>query len=158
MTSPPCALPPRIRLPLHQRVLPLIAVAIAWPLAKLPPGRLRAVLELLRRGARPGTAAQASAARTAVIAVSLNCAVHSCVQRSVAAAVLCRFKAVWPTWRAGVRTPPFTAHAWIEADGRVIDEPYPDGYYRPLLTVAPVPTGPARRPAEDRPRTPGRTT
>ncbi|MFF2927839.1 lasso peptide biosynthesis B2 protein [Streptomyces celluloflavus] len=139
MTSPPCALPPRVRLPLHRRVLPLTAVAIALPLAKLPPRYLRAILEVLRVGARPGTAAQASAARAAVVAVSLHCAVHNCLQRSIAAAVLCRFRGVWPTWQTGVRTTPFAAHAWIEADGQVIDEPYPDGYYRPLLTVAPRP-------------------
>ncbi|MFF7632964.1 lasso peptide biosynthesis B2 protein [Kitasatospora sp. NPDC008050] len=137
MTSPPCALQPRTRPPLHQRLLPLTAVAIARPLAKLPPRHLRAVLGTLSTGARPGTAAQASAARTAVVAVSLRCAVHNCLQRSIAAAVLCRFKGVWPTWQAGVRTTPFAAHAWIEAEGRVIDEPYPDGYFRPLLTVAP---------------------
>ncbi|MFE7311562.1 lasso peptide biosynthesis B2 protein [Streptomyces sp. NPDC057555] len=145
MTSPPCALPPRTRLPLHRRVLPLTAVALAWPLAKLPPRYLRATLEVLRFGARPGTAAQASAARAAVVAVSLNCAVHNCVQRSVAAALLCRFRGVWPTWRAGVRTTPFAAHAWIEVDGRMIDEPFPDGYYQPLLTVAPTPTRQAAR-------------
>ncbi|MGK4585898.1 lasso peptide biosynthesis B2 protein [Kitasatospora sp. HPMI-4] len=137
MTSPPCALQPRTRLPLHRRLLPLAAVAVARPLAKLPPGYLRAVLGVLRTGAGPGTAAQASAARTAVVAVSLRCAVHNCLQRSIATAVLCRFKGVWPTWQAGVRTTPFAAHAWVEAEGRVIDEPYPDGYFRPLLTVAP---------------------
>jgi len=152
VTSPPCALPSRIRLPLHQRVLPLTAVAIAWPLAKLPPRYLRAALEMLRVGARPGTAAQTSAARTAVVAVSLHCAIHGCLQRSIAAAVLCRFKGVWPTWRAGVRTTPFTAHAWLEADGQMIDEPYPDGYYRPLLTVAPMPLKRAPLPRRDDPR------
>ncbi|QHC23562.1 lasso peptide biosynthesis B2 protein [Streptomyces sp. GS7] len=139
MTSPPCALPPRVRLPLRRRVVPLAAVALARPLAALPPRYLRAVLQVLRVGARPSTAAQASAARTAVVAVSLRCAVHHCLQRSVAAAVVCRLKGTWPTWQTGVRTTPFAAHAWIEADGQVIDEPYPDGYYRPLLTVAPVP-------------------
>lgn len=99
MTSPPCALPPRVRLPLHRRVLPLTAVAIALPLAKLPPRYLRAVLEVLRVGARPGTAAQASAARAAVVAVSLHCAVHNCLQRSIAAAVLCRFRGCGPPGR-----------------------------------------------------------
>ncbi|MFJ9693230.1 lasso peptide biosynthesis B2 protein [Kitasatospora sp. NPDC101183] len=137
MTSPPCALQPRTRLPLRRRLLPLAAVALARPLARLSPGRLRAVLAALSTGARPGTAAQASAARTAVVAVSLRCAVHNCLQRSIATALLCRFKGVWPTWQAGVRTTPFGAHAWVEAEGRVIDEPYPDGYFRPLVTVAP---------------------
>ncbi|MFF3072890.1 lasso peptide biosynthesis B2 protein [Kitasatospora sp. NPDC057904] len=137
MTSPPCALQPRTRLPLHRRLLPLAAVAVARPLAGLQPRYLRPVLTALSTGARPGTAAQASAARAAVVAVSLRCAVHNCLQRSIATAVLCRFGGAWPTWQAGVRTTPFAAHAWVEAEGRVIDEPYPDGYFRPLVTVAP---------------------
>ncbi|MER7673386.1 lasso peptide biosynthesis B2 protein [Kitasatospora sp. NPDC096128] len=137
MTSPPYALQARARLPLHRRLLPLTAVAVARPLSTLRPDRLQAVLGLLSTGARPGTAAQASAARAAVVAVSLRCAVHNCLQRSIATALLCRFKGAWPTWQAGVRTTPFAAHAWVEAEGRVIDEPYPDGYFRPLVTVAP---------------------
>ncbi|MEV7598259.1 lasso peptide biosynthesis B2 protein [Kitasatospora sp. NPDC089797] len=137
MTSPPCALQPRARLPLHRRLLPLAAVAIARPLARLSPGRLSTVLGALSTGARPVTAARASAARNAVVAVSLRCAVHNCLQRSIATAVLCRFRGGWPTWQAGVRTTPFGAHAWVEAEGRIIDEPYPDGYFRPMVTVAP---------------------
>ncbi|MFJ4183975.1 lasso peptide biosynthesis B2 protein [Kitasatospora sp. NPDC089509] len=137
MTSPPVALQSRTRLPLHRRLLPLAAVAIARPLARLSPRHLSTVLGVLSTGARPVTAAGASDARGAVVAVSLRCAVHNCLQRSIATAVLCRFRGTWPTWQAGVRTTPFGAHAWVEAEGRIIDEPYPDGYFRPMVTVAP---------------------
>ena len=125
------------RLPLHRRPLPLLAVAIARVLATTRPSRIRVVLEFARRGARPATMEQAHAARDAVISVSLRCAGQGCLQRSIAATLLCRARGAWPTWCTGVRTHPFTAHAWIEADGQPIDEPFPAGHYRTLLTVPP---------------------
>jgi len=107
------------------------AVAAARPLSALPPRRIRAVLELLRTGARPATTAQAQAARDAVVAVSTRCAGQYCIQRSLATALLCRMSGTWPTWRAGIRTAPFRAHAWVEADGQPVGEPRPAGYYTP---------------------------
>ncbi|MES4907513.1 MULTISPECIES: lasso peptide biosynthesis B2 protein [unclassified Streptomyces] len=139
--SAPMALADRDRLPLHRRVAPWLAVVAARLLARAKPARVRAVLESLRRGARPATAEQALAARRAVVAVSLRCAGQACLQRSIAAALLCRSRGVWPTWCTGVRTSPFEAHAWIEVAGEPVGEPYPAGHYRPLLSVAPVARG-----------------
>lgn len=136
--SAPMALADRDRLPLHRRVMPWLAVVVARLLARAKPARVRAVLEFARRGARPATAEQALAARRAVVAVSLRCAGQACLQRSIAAALLCRSRGVWPTWCTGVRTSPFEAHAWIEVAGEPVGEPYPAGHYRPLLSVAPV--------------------
>ncbi|MEV5480568.1 MULTISPECIES: lasso peptide biosynthesis B2 protein [Streptomyces] len=127
----------RARLPLLRRLLPLLAVGAARPLARLKPARLRAVLEFARRGAAPASAGQAQRAREQVVSVSLRCAGQNCLQRSLATALLCRARGVWPTWCTGVRTHPFTAHAWVEAEGRLIGEPHPEGYYKPLLTVPP---------------------
>lgn len=146
--SSPCAVPPRIRLPPHRRLAPAAAAAAAALLIRLPPHRLAAVLRAVRGRARPAAAEQVRAARTEVIAVSLRCAVDGCLQLSTATALLCRSRGAWPTWRVGVRTAPFAAHSWVEADGRVIDEPLPDGYYRPLMTVAPAPAGPPAPPAQ----------
>lgn len=126
----------RRRLPLRRRIFPLIAVAVAAPLAKMTPHRIRRVLEFARRGARPASQRQALDARNAVVAVSLRCAGNGCLQRSIAAALCLRAKGVWPTWRVGVRTEPFRAHAWIEVDGRPMGEPFPAGHYLPLITVA----------------------
>jgi Transglutaminase-like superfamily len=109
--SIPVTLERRAKIPLHQRVLPLLAVAVARPLARLRPGRLRAILETVRRGARPATGEQAARARSAVVSVSLRCAGQACLQRSIATALLCRAHGAWPTWCTGVRTHPFTAHA-----------------------------------------------
>lgn len=138
--SVPVALTRRRRLPLRRRVLPLVAVGIARVLARTTPARLRRVLETARRGAVPAGAAQAYRAREEVVAVSLRCAGQGCLQRSIATALLCRARGTWPTWCTGVRTQPFEAHAWVEAEGRPVDEPYPDGHYRPLVTVPPVNT------------------
>ncbi|MBW4718142.1 lasso peptide biosynthesis B2 protein [Saccharothrix obliqua] len=138
--STPCAVPPRARLPWHKKVLPAAAAGVAAGLARLSPKSLRAVMEVVRRNARAATAAEASAARSAVVAVSLRCAVDGCLQRSIATALLCRVRGTWPTWCVGVRTIPFGAHAWVSVDGRMIDEGVPDDTYRPLITIGPMPT------------------
>ncbi|MEV7466808.1 lasso peptide biosynthesis B2 protein [Streptomyces kronopolitis] len=133
------ALDRRARLPLRRRLLPLLAVGVARPLARLTPLRLRTVLEFARRGAAPADAGQAQRARDQVVSVSLRCAGQNCLQRSLATALLCRARGVWPTWSTGVRTHPFAAHAWVEAEGRLIGEPHPKDYFKPLLTVPPLP-------------------
>ncbi|MEU1072941.1 MULTISPECIES: lasso peptide biosynthesis B2 protein [unclassified Streptomyces] len=109
-------------------------------LSLLPPRRIRRVLNVLRRGAAPATATQAKNARDAVCAVSLRCAgPRGCLPRSLGAALLCRLGGTWPTWCTGARVvPPFTAHAWIEADGHPIDEGVPDDYFTRLMAVTPV--------------------
>ncbi|EQD88249.1 transglutaminase superfamily protein [Saccharopolyspora erythraea NRRL 2338] len=88
----------------------------------------------------PATAGQASAAREQVVSVSLRCAGQGCLQRSIATALLCRARGTRPTWCTGVRTQPFAAHAWVEAEGRLIGEPHPKGHYTPL-TVPPTAAG-----------------
>ncbi|MBG0816447.1 lasso peptide biosynthesis B2 protein [Planomonospora sp. ID82291] len=137
----PSALERPCGVPFIRRMTARIAVAAAFALSLLPPGRLRAVLALLSRGAGPARYVHAKAARDAVLAVSLTClGSHGCLPRSLATALLCRIWGVWPTWCAGVRTrPPFAAHAWVEADGRPVDEAAPPGYLSPLITVAPRP-------------------
>jgi hypothetical protein len=130
--------------PFRRRLAALGSVAAAHLLTKLSPRRVRTALTLLSRGARPvGDTAQVRTARDAVVAVSRHCAGEGCLQRSVATVLLCRLRGVWPTWCAGVRTDPFRAHAWVEVDGVPVGEPYPPGYFHPLMAV-PAP----RRPSE----------
>ncbi|MGA8113339.1 MAG: lasso peptide biosynthesis B2 protein [Actinocatenispora sp.] len=136
--SMPIALAERRPLPLRRRVVPLLAVGVARLLAKARPARLRRILELARRGATPATAATALAAREAVVSVSLRCAGQNCLQRSIATALLCRVRGAWPTWCTGVRTHPFAAHAWVEAEDQPVGEPHPKGHYQPLITVPPA--------------------
>ncbi|MFI0481633.1 lasso peptide biosynthesis B2 protein [Actinomadura sp. 9N215] len=125
--------------PPSRRAAARVAVSLARLLALLPPGYIRAVFTVLRVGARPATYDQARAARGAVTSVSLTClGPRGCLPRSLATVLLCRLGGAWPTWCVGVRTlPPFGAHAWVEADDRLVDESVPDGYLAPLITVPP---------------------
>ena len=119
------------------RALAGIAVASARLLAMLPPRQIRSILTWLRRRARPATPEQALDARDTVVKVSLSCAgPEGCLARSLATVVLCRMRGQWATWCVGVRrSPPFTAHAWVEVDGSAISEPYPPDYFRKFFTV-----------------------
>ncbi|WNM32638.1 lasso peptide biosynthesis B2 protein [Streptomyces sp. Li-HN-5-11] len=145
MTTP-SALERPTGVPPARRLAALLVLLPAFALALLPPRRIRAVLGLLRRGAAPATAAQAQNARDAMCAVSLTCAgPKGCLPRSLGAALLCRLGGTWPTWCTGVRVvPPFTAHAWIEAQGRPVGEGVPDGYFARLVAV-PAPPRPTDR-------------
>ncbi len=125
------------RPPLCRRLAAHTAVGAARLLAHLPPRRLRAVLHTLRRGATPASYAQALQARQDVTAVSTLCTGRYCLHRSLATALLCRIGGTWPTWCTGVRTPPFAAHAWVEAQGRPVGEPADTATYRRMLTVPP---------------------
>ncbi|WP_371628256.1 lasso peptide biosynthesis B2 protein [Streptomyces sp. NBC_00341] len=132
-----------IRPPLHRRLAAYPAVAAARLLAHLPPKRLQAVLRAARHGAEAADYPTALQARQDVTAVSTLCSGRYCLQRSLATALLCRLNGTWPTWCTGVRTPPFAAHAWVEADGRRVGEPEDAATYRTMLTVPPRTRTPA---------------
>ncbi|MEV6394653.1 lasso peptide biosynthesis B2 protein [Streptomyces sp. NPDC051907] len=125
----------RGRLSLRRRPAALLATAAARLIVALKPHRIRRVLSVVRRGAAPATTRQAFAAREAVVAVSARCAGEGCLQRSVATALLCRMRGVWPDWCTGVRTAPFRAHAWVEVDGLPVGEPYRPGEYQRMMVV-----------------------
>ncbi|MFI9025383.1 lasso peptide biosynthesis B2 protein [Streptomyces sp. NPDC053560] len=117
-----------------------VAVGTARLLARRSPARIRTVLGVLSRGAAPASYGQAERARRDVVAMSGMCAGQACVVRSLATALLCRATGVWPTWCTGVRTFPFRAHAWVEADGRPVAEPAEVGQYRALIRIGPRPS------------------
>jgi hypothetical protein len=125
--------------PAGRRMAARVAVGLAFGLALLPPGSLRSVLTRVSRGAEPAGYEQAKAARDAVLAVSLAClGSRGCLPRSLATALLCRMWGAWPTWCVGARTkPPFGAHAWVEAEGRMVGEDAPEGYLNTLISVPP---------------------
>lgn len=135
--SVPVTLTAQESLPPRRRALPLLAVGLARLLAPLRPWRLPALLGFLRRGAAPATTDDVRAALLEVVGVSPHRAGRACLQRSVATALLCRARGVWPTWCSGVRTDPFAAHSWIEVDGQPVGEPDPAGRYLSLLSIPP---------------------
>jgi hypothetical protein len=132
-----------------QRAGAVTAVGAARLLLLLPPSRLARVLRLLRRGAGPATTGQALAARQAAVAVSARCAGLGCLQRSVAAALMCRAQGTWADWCTGFRTRPFAAHAWLEVDGVPVGEPEGLAVFQSVITVrwepAPDPAGEVAR-------------
>ncbi|MFG1839287.1 lasso peptide biosynthesis B2 protein [Micromonospora sp. NPDC049175] len=123
---------------LGRRLVVLTVVVLARVLARRSPAQICRVLRQASRGARPATVAEAAAARRDTVANSAFCAGPlGCLPRSITTALLCRLRGTWPTWVVGVRRhPPFGAHAWVEAEGAAVDEPYPAGFHIPLLTVS----------------------
>ncbi|MFB8388450.1 lasso peptide biosynthesis B2 protein [Microbacterium sp. NPDC055910] len=109
---------------IRSRVAATVCVGVSHVLVTLPAQYLIRILTAFRVGAAPASVAQASAARDAVVAASLRCANQDgCLLRSVSSVILCRLRGVWPTWCVGVHSqPPFSAHAWIEVDGALINE------------------------------------
>lgn len=127
---------------LRHRLPARLAVPLAGLLVRLSPRRLARVLRLLRRGARPATAAGALTARQAVVSVSVRCAGQGCLQRSVATVLLCRLRGTWPDWCTGVRVLPFRAHAWVEVAGEPVGEPDDIRLFQHTLTVRARPRRP----------------
>lgn len=128
------------RPPRHRRLLAMMCVAAAKALMRVPPERIEAILAKIRRGARPAGRGEVLLAQQAVMAASLSCCGgRGCLPRSLATTLLCRVRGTWPTWCVGVRRmAPFDAHAWVEVDGEMLGEPYPAGYFAPLVTVSPA--------------------
>ncbi|AHH96971.1 lasso peptide biosynthesis B2 protein [Kutzneria albida] len=139
MTTPMELSPPPAQQPIALRVQALLAVALARTLARRSPARIRAVLDKTSLGARPATHAEALRAFNAVMAVSRRCrGPRGCLPRSIATALLCRAWGCWPVWIVGIRRiGPFAGHAWIEAQGELVGEMHPDGYFLPMVQVGP---------------------
>ncbi|MEN3535206.1 lasso peptide biosynthesis B2 protein [Microbispora sp. ZYX-F-249] len=110
------------RPPWRLRPPALLAMGLAWPLARCSPYRLRRLLEIFSRGARPATEHEAERARGAVVGMGIRLAGPRCLERSIATALLCRLSGGWPEWCTGVSTHPFEAHAWVEVNGKPIGE------------------------------------
>ncbi len=127
---------------LPAQVATVAVAAAARGLAKTPPRFLRRVLGVLSVGAHEATYEEARAARDLVLTVSAYTRGGSaCLPRSIATALVCRRRGVWPDWCVGVLSaPPFTAHAWVEAEGRIVDEPMTSADFSKLFSV-PAPTG-----------------
>jgi hypothetical protein len=114
------------------------AACLAAPMARCSPARILRILRFLGRGARAADHASVRVYRAAVVAVSPSCrGQQGCLRRSLAVMLLARLHGQRPDWCVGVRTSPFAAHAWVEADGRPVGEEGPDGAantYRTLLS------------------------
>ncbi|WP_326686306.1 lasso peptide biosynthesis B2 protein [Streptomyces sp. NBC_01795] len=129
--------------PFRLRLLARLTVTVAWLLIRLSPGRQRRVLSVAARRARPATYEKTLDCRQAVVTVSRKCAGLGCLQRAVATALLCRMHGTWPEWCTGVRTEPFRAHAWVEAEGRPVGEGDDIRLFHKMLHIPATTTGSA---------------
>ncbi|GAA1309540.1 lasso peptide biosynthesis B2 protein [Saccharothrix xinjiangensis] len=126
---------------LPRRLSATLSIYLARALSTRSPQRIRRVLAVLRRGARPATLDEARAAHRSVLASSVMVAGDGCLPRSIAVVLLCRVRGGWPTWRVGTRLHPFRAHAWVEVDGVPVGEPSDMGHWIPLITIDPPTSG-----------------
>ncbi|MFC5724123.1 lasso peptide biosynthesis B2 protein [Streptomyces gamaensis] len=136
------ALPERVRLSTREQAAGHLAVGAAHLITAVlatRPARLKTALALFAHRATPATTAQAARARTVVCTVSPRCGSgYGCLPRSIATALLCRLAGTWPEWKSGVRFPPLTSHAWVEADGAPVGEdPHTISTFTATLTVPP---------------------
>lgn len=127
-----------VSLSLPQRMGTTLAVGTAKVLRRASPKRIRAVVRRISAGAEPATYQQAKQARDEILTASPYCrGGEACLVRSLATALHCRMRGYWPTWSVGVlAVPPFAAHAWVEAEGRIVDEPLSEEDYRAFFKVA----------------------
>ncbi|WP_032404574.1 MULTISPECIES: lasso peptide biosynthesis B2 protein [Nocardiaceae] len=114
------------------------SVGIAKGLSRMPPNVLRSFLERIATGARPATYEEARLARDAVLTASpYSRGGSACLPRSLATVLVCRARGTWPQWCVGVlSSPPFTAHAWIEVDGVIVDEPMAKSDFSTFFSVS----------------------
>jgi len=126
-----------VRVTAKDRLLTAIAVAVARRVVKRPPAQIAEFLIRVRGKAPAAGYPEAKRARDIVLAASVRCCGRrACLVRSVATVLVCRAHGSWATWCSGVlAAPPFTAHAWVEADGVAVDE-FADGtQYAKLCSV-----------------------
>ena len=125
------------RAPLGRRLSIGLAVPVARLLARRPPQELRGLLTRLTARARAASYAEAKLVRDQVLTHSPRCrGGRSCLIRSITVMLVCLVHGFRPQWCVGVvAAPPFTAHAWVEAEGRMVDEPVDSSYYRKFFSV-----------------------
>lgn len=122
-----------------QRPVISAAVLAARGLRHLSPERLRRVLTTVAGGARAASYQETKLVRDQVLTASARCRGGSaCLIRSISVMLLSRVRGRSPVWSVGViGIPPFAAHAWVEADGRIVDEPLEENDYKAFFKVAP---------------------
>lgn len=137
MTSPmACDLPASV---------PVWRCALAWVVAAVATITLRSLrwhgIERLARWLIHTAPQPADAADVEAILAAIDRAGRwlparvACLERSFAIVLWCGLRRRSVCWRIGVRTPPFTAHSWIEVAGELVGELTTVRSYQPILTI-----------------------
>jgi len=100
--------------------------------------KIARLLDLLRRrlARRAATTEEAAQAMDVVSASSIVCAAGRDSRRcSVAIALFCLTKRSWVEWCLGMRRSPLETRAWVQVDGRPVDERMDAAAFLPVLAV-----------------------
>jgi ATP-binding cassette subfamily B protein len=127
-----------VSLSIRERFLALAAVSVAVVLSRMRPEKIVRILNRLNRSRPEASEERCSRVRAAVCTVSLVCrGPKGCLHRSIATAIGCRLMGSSVTWCTGFALAPFRAHAWVEVEGRPIDETEVIADYAVVLTTSP---------------------
>ncbi|MGH3854241.1 MAG: lasso peptide biosynthesis B2 protein [Pseudonocardiaceae bacterium] len=134
MAVEPCA----GKIPVRRRAMAWAVVAsVTLALRALRFQRIEQLARLLNRQARQeATVHEVTDLLEAINQTSPWLPVRvACLERSLAVVLWCGLRRRSIRWRLGVRTPPFTAHAWVEIAGHPVGELGPVQSYLPILTI-----------------------
>lgn len=137
----PIALVPRGPVALKPLLVALIALPLALILLRLPFRVTVKVLKFVKRrfGTRVTTQAEALQALAAARRVSrFHPGRVACLELSLTAALAAAFRGGSVEWCLGVANDPQSFHAWIEADGEPVTDPFDDpipATYQRVLAV-----------------------
>ncbi|MFI6744344.1 lasso peptide biosynthesis B2 protein [Nonomuraea sp. NPDC050451] len=139
------------------RAAACFAEGLAHLVARLPPRRIRMLLRVLGKGARPARNDEVAHVRTCLLSTRIRLrGVEACLPRSLAVVLLSRMRGAQATWCVGVlRSPPFLAHAWVEADGEMVGEHLDSMQFVRLLAAGPSARGPHRPDSPEESNAPG---
>jgi hypothetical protein len=138
MTTP-MAVDPRVRrVPARRRAVAWAVLgSVILALRALRFQRIERVARLLsRRARREATTREVTDLLDAIDQTNLWLPARVvCLERSLAVVLWCGLRRRSVCWRLGVRTPPFTAHAWVEIAGHPVGEFVPVQSYLPILAI-----------------------
>ena len=114
-----------------------ISVIIAVVLSKLPPMYIEKVLGYITKGSEKADECDVYKWINTIEHYSLICRGNGCLVRSLSVMVLGALNGSTPVWCTGVKTTPFSSHAWVEVDNKPIGELMPLDSYMKLMVVQP---------------------
>lgn len=118
------------------KAVPITAVARIAALTS--PLRIKTFVESIQGKFPQAGYDQALQWRNAVNSVSPRCAGNGCLQRSIAVVLMAATAGRSVQWKAGFRTEPFLAHAWVEVNGEPVGEPEEVKNYRTTIASRPI--------------------
>ncbi|WP_246292910.1 lasso peptide biosynthesis B2 protein [Lentzea indica] len=125
----PIALAPRSPVSLKPKLMAAVALPLALLLLRLPFRMTVKAFKFVKRGLAKRTATKPEALQALAAAKRVS-RFHpgrvACLELSLTAALTAAFRGGSVQWCLGVATDPQSFHAWIEADGEPVTDPFDD--------------------------------